>query len=388
MRYLAIDHGQKRIGLAVSDVGQSMAFPHSVLEAGPNLISKIIHIIQEEKIDSVVVGLPLNMDGSQGLQAKAVQAFARVLSSKISLPIIFFDERLSSAEADWKLAGLELSRGKKKKLQDAVAAASFLQVFLDEQKISEEHGDVISKAGLEIIRLETSRQVAQKALDIFSLSARRAIDERGVFFCALSGGASPKEFFTLAATETMLEWTKIHLFWADERCVGPEHPDSNFHLAETLFLSKSPIPRDNIHRIEAELHDPHQAAENYERTIRDVFSLSAGGMPEFDLVILGLGEDGHTALLLPGTDTVHVEDHLAVAVSSVTVSHSRITLTVPVLLAARKLMFLITGTQKARIVDTVLDESPDAQRWPVHSLWPAREKMVWLLDAEAASMLR
>jgi len=384
MRYLAIDHGQKRIGLAVSDAGESMAFPHSVLEVGPNLISRIIRVIQQERIEAIVVGLPLNMDGTEGPRAVAAREFAHDLAAKLSLPVFFFDERLSSAEADWKLAGLELTRQKKKKLQDAVAAAVFLQAFLDERKKSES----VSKSAPEIIRLQTPEQVAQKALEIFSLSARAAIEQKGTFFCALGGGDSPKDFFTLLPTDDTLDWTNIHLFWADERCVEPEHPDSNFHLAQTVFLSHVPIPQDNIHRIRAELPDTHQAAREYEQMIRKVFSLSAGQIPEFDLVILGLGEDGHTASLLPGTDAADVQDSLAAVVFSPLLPCPRITLTVPVLLAARKLLFLITGPRKAQIVKTVICESPDSGRWPVHSLWSARQKMTWLLDTESASMLR
>jgi 6-phosphogluconolactonase len=121
--------------------------------------------------------------------------------------------------------------------------------------------------------------------------------------------------------------------------------------------------------------------------IRKVFSLSAGQIPEFDLVILGLGEDGHTASLLPGTDAADVQDSLAAVVFSPSLPYPRITLTVPVLLAARKLLFLITGPRKAQIVKTVICESPDSGRWPVHSLWSARQKMTWLLDTQAASML-
>jgi 6-phosphogluconolactonase len=374
MRYLAIDYGQKRIGLAVSDAGESMAFPLLVVDAESDPLSKIARIIQDERIGAILVGLPLNMDGTEGPQAKAVRLFGQKLSAKVSIEITFFDERLSSSDADWKLSGLELTRGKKKKIQDAVAAASFLQTFLDDKR-----NDKIP----EIVRLQTSQQVAQKALEIFSLCACEAIEQRGSFTCAISGGDSPKELFALLAAEPSLDWKHIHIFWADERGVGPQHPDSNFNLANTAFLSKVPIPQDNIHRIKTELPDIHLAAKLYEQTLADML----GSVPEFDLIVLGLGADGHTASLLPGSQVIGIQDRLTAVVDMPTHSHPRVTLTVPVLLNAHKLLFLICGFQKAHIVNSVLHETPAPDRWPVHALWAARQKMTWLLDSEAARLL-
>jgi 6-phosphogluconolactonase len=375
MRYLAIDYGQKRTGLAVSDAGESMAFPHSVLEANADMVAQIVRIIRQERIDVIVVGLPLNMDGTEGPQAKAVRLFGQKLSAKVSMEITYFDERLSSSDADWKLSGLELTRGKKKKLQDAIAAAVFLQAFLDERKKA--------NSTPEIIRLQTSRQVAQKALEIFSLCACNAIERKGIFTCAISGGDSPKEFFELLPTVQSLDWKHIHIFWADERGVGPQHPDSNFNLANTAFLSKVPIPQDNIHRVQTELSDIHQAAKLYEQTLQD----RLGSVPEFDLILLGLGTDGHTASLLPVSQVIDIKDRLTAVVDRPSHPHSRVTLTVPVLLSAHKLLFLICGPQKAQIVHDVLSESSVPQHWPVHALWPARQKMTWLLDFDAASLL-
>jgi 6-phosphogluconolactonase len=375
MRYLAIDYGQKRIGLAVSDAGESMAFPLLVVDADSDPLSKIARIIQEERIGAVLVGLPLNMDGTEGPQAKAVRFFGQRLSVKVSIEITFFDERLSSSDADWKLSGLELTRGKKKKLQDAIAAASFLQAFLDEKKKD--------KSAPEIIRLQTPQQVAQKALEIFSLCACDAIVQKGTFACAISGGDSPKEFFSLLPTVQTLDWKHIHIFWADERGVGPQHPDSNFNLANTAFLSKVGIPQDNIHRIKTELPDIHQTAKLYEQTLQD----RLGFVPEFDLILLGLGTDGHTASLLPGSQVIDIKDRLTAVVGRPSHPHPRVTLTVPVLLSAHKLLFLICGSKKAQIVNDVLRGNPDPGRFPVRALWAARQKMTWLLDSEAASML-
>jgi 6-phosphogluconolactonase len=376
MRYLAIDYGQKRIGLAVSDAGESMAFPLLVVDADSDPLSKIAGIIQDERIGAILVGLPLNMDGTEGPQAKAVRLFGQKLSAKVSIEIAFFDERLSSSDADWKLSGLELTRGKKKKLQDAIAAASFLQIFLDEKKKD--------KSAPEIIRLQTSQQVAQKALDIFSLCACDAIERRGIFACAISGGDGPKELFALLAAELSLDWEHIHIFWADERGVGPQHPDSNFNLAHTAFLSKVPIPQENIHRIKTELSGIHQAAKLYEQTLQDVL----GAVAEFDLILLGLGTDGHTASLLPGSQVMDIKDRLTAVVDMPTHLHPRVTLTVPVLLSAHKLLFLICGSGKAQIVHDVLGGNCAPGSFPVQALWAARQKMTWLLDSAAAGLLR
>jgi 6-phosphogluconolactonase len=231
--------------------------------------------------------------------------------------------------------------------------------------------------------LQTSRQVAQKALEIFSLCACDAIERKGIFTCAISGGDSPKEFFELLPTLQSLDWKHIHIFWADERGVKPDHPDSNFNLANTAFLSKVPIPQDNIHRIQTELPDIHQAAKLYEQTLQD----RLGFVPEFDLILLGLGTDGHTASLLPGSQVIDIKDCLTSVVAMPTHLHPRVTLTVPVLLSAHKLLFLICGLHKAQTVNSVLSETPMPDRFPVHALWPARQKMTWLLDFDAASLL-
>jgi 6-phosphogluconolactonase len=375
MRYLAIDYGQKRIGLAVSDAGEAMAFPLLTIDADSDPLSKIAGVIQEERIGAILVGLPLNMDGTEGPQAKAVRLFGRKLSAKVSIEITYFDERLSSSDADWKLSGMELTRGKKKKLQDAIAAASFLQAFLDERKKA--------NSAPEIIRLQTSQQVAQKALEMFSLFARDAIERGGIFTCAISGGDSPKEFFELLPTVQSLDWKRIHIFWADERGVGPQHTDSNFNLANTAFLSKVPIPQENIHRIQTELPDIQRAATLYEQTLQD----RLGSVPEFDLIVLGLGTDGHTASLLPGSQVMDIKDRLAAVVAVPTHPHPRVTLTVPVLLSAHKLLFLICGSGKAQIVHDVLSGNPATGCFPVHTLWPACQKMTWLLDSTAACLL-
>lgn len=374
MRYLAIDLGQKRVGLAISDAGQSMAFPLVVLDAGVGLISRVAQIVQSEKAGAVVIGLPLNMDGSEGPRAKASREFAAQLTKAVSVPITLFDERLSSAEADWKLAGSNFTRDERKKRQDAIAAAVFLQAFLEQQK------EAVNKP--RIVSLPTAQQAAQQAVSFFCDRVRDAVEKRGVCYCALSGGSSPKMFFELLVKES-LDWPRIHFFWADERCVGPDHPDSNYWLAQTSLFSHVPVPQHHIHRVFGEL-PPAAAAEQYQNTIRCVMELQAGQWPVLDVVLLGLGADGHTASLLVGTEVVDNREDIAAAVFSQTMPHTRVTLTVPVLTAARSLLFIITGGSKQEILRETLIPPLRPWQYPVHALWAAVDKMTWFVDAEAA----
>lgn len=374
MRYLAIDLGQKRVGLAISDAGRSMAFPLVVLEAGPGLISRIAEIVRSEKAGSIVIGLPLNMDGSEGPRAKASREFSEQLTKAVSVPITLFDERLSSAEADWKLAGSDLTRDERKKRQDAIAAAVFLQAFLEQQK------EAVDKP--RIVSLPTTLQAAQQAVSFFCDRVRDAIEKRGVCYCALSGGSSPKMFFELLVKES-LDWQRIQFFWADERCVGPDHPDSNYWLAQTSLLAHVPVPQHHIHRVFGEL-PPAEAAEQYQHTICRIMDSQAGQWPILDVVLLGLGADGHTASLLAGTEVVDNQQDIAAAVFSQTMPHTRVTLTAPVLTAARSLLFIITGSSKQEILRETLIPPLRPWQYPVHALWPAVDRMTWFVDAAAA----
>lgn len=377
MRYLAVDPGGKRTGLAVSDIGESMAFPYAVLlESGAELIGKITEIVRNENIGAIVVGLPLNMDGTESAGVKASRQLAAKLEKTASVPVFLFDERLSSADADWKLTTMDLTKDKKKQRQDALAAASFLQAFLDQRKESIPKPHIIKSASL--------MQTAQEAVNFFKDKVQDALAHRGVFNCAISGGSCPILFFELLAGEPSFDWSKIHIFWVDERCVEPNHKDSNFNLAYRFFLSKVAIPAENIHRIYGE-KPAYQAVEEYEQEIRRHFGLSQGQLPIFDVAVMGLGADGHTASLLPGTEVLENQTDLAAQVYSDAVPYTRITLTVPTLSASRSLMFLITGRDKAEIIREVLTYPLRPWQYPVQTLWPAVEKMVWFVDEDAGT---
>jgi 6-phosphogluconolactonase len=230
--------------------------------------------------------------------------------------------------------------------------------------------------------------LAHRAAQWFVSAAREAIGSRGVFHTALSGGQTPKRFFQLLGTASesrSLPWERIHVFWVDERYVPPDSEASNYRLAAETFLDKVDIPPANVHRIPTEYEDINDAAHAYERTIRAVFGLEGPRMPEFDLIVLGMGGDGHTGSLFPNSYATFDTEDLASAVYVLNdKTLNRVTLTHPVLLAARRLVVLVSGREKARTLREVLTSEPDEVRYPIHVLWPVLEKVTWLVDRDAA----
>ncbi len=231
---------------------------------------------------------------------------------------------------------------------------------------------------------------AERSVEFFVADAQKAIRAKDVFYVALSGGHTPRHFFELLGEMDQakkLPWNKIHLFWVDERYVPPVSPQSNYKLAADTFLSKVAIPQNNIHRIPTEYADFHIAAQQYEKTIRDVFNLGEDDIPEFDLIVLGMGADGHTGSLFPNSYAHFDTDDLACVVYVLDDKLNRITLTHPVLCAASHLVVLVSGGEKAAILNKVLNGEPDEVRYPIHSIWPILDKVTWLVDSEAAKCL-
>ncbi len=232
--------------------------------------------------------------------------------------------------------------------------------------------------------------LARRSVDIFINDARNAIEERGVFCVAISGGFTPKRFFELlgeSPESKALEWEKIHLFWVDERYVPPDSPWSNYKLAADTFLGKVPIPEANVHRIPTEESDFKASAWRYEETIRSVFGVKADEVPEFDLMALGMGPDGHTGSMFPDSYAPFDTSDLACVVYVMDQKLNRITLTHPVLRAARHLIVLISGKEKAQILKEVMTSEPDEVKYPIHVLWPVLDKVTWLVDKQAMSLL-
>ncbi|MHC4327391.1 MAG: 6-phosphogluconolactonase [Planctomycetota bacterium] len=232
--------------------------------------------------------------------------------------------------------------------------------------------------------------LAQRSAEIFIADAQKAINAKDVFYVAISGGHTPEHFFKLLGEmpqANSLPWGKIQLFWVDERIVDADSPLSNYKLAADTFLAKVAIPHENVHRIPTDYGDFRAAARCYEETIREVFGVGGERVPEFDLIVLGVGGDGHTGSLFPGSYASFDREDLACAVYVLDDDPNRITLTPPVLCAASRLIVLACGREKAEILKDILTSEPDEVRYPIHALWPVLDKITWLVDIDAARSL-
>jgi 6-phosphogluconolactonase len=234
--------------------------------------------------------------------------------------------------------------------------------------------------------------LARTAADEFQVYAWEAIRARGRFTVALAGGDTPRAVYAqIAATwkewpDGPLDWNRVHVFWGDERHVPPSDPRSNFRMARENLIARVPIPRENVHRVPAEFPDPRDAASKYEVTLREFFDLEAGGFPGFDLVILGMGADGHTASLFPDGDAIEEERRLAVAAPGPgdRVGEWRITLTLPVLNRAASIVVLVSGAGKAAMLRRVLEGPETEPLVPIQRINPKSGSLVWIVDHEAA----
>ncbi|MHC4551203.1 MAG: 6-phosphogluconolactonase [Planctomycetota bacterium] len=248
---------------------------------------------------------------------------------------------------------------------------------------------LLQKDKYKIVKVDDNNQLALRALELFIQSARDAIDQRGVFYVAISGGSTPSVFYELLSEESsysQIDWEKVHLFWVDERCVHPSADASNFGMAVHTFLLDVPIPDENVHRVTGEETDYAKAAKEYAQTILDVFGLTEGNLPEFDLIMLGMGADAHIASLMSNSYALFDRDDLVSAVYLLD-GFSRITLTVPVLKHARQLVVLISGQAKAEIVREVFEAEPDVVKYPVHSLWSILDRVTWIMDQQAGAFV-
>jgi 6-phosphogluconolactonase len=228
-----------------------------------------------------------------------------------------------------------------------------------------------------------AKALAGAAAEHFVSLAKSAVAERGVFSVAFSGGDTPRALYALLAGPEFsgqIPWDKTHVFWGDERCVPPEHPDSNYGGAQTLLLSKVPLPAENLHRIKCE-SSPERAAAEYEAELRGFF----GASPDFDLVLLGVGKEGHTASLFPGGSALNEKRHWAAAQFLPKIPAWRITLTPVALNAAANVCFLVSGEDKAGVIRQIFLEGGGLL--PVHLIRPRSGRLLWLLDSAAASRL-
>lgn len=237
----------------------------------------------------------------------------------------------------------------------------------------------------------TPAEVARTGAQLFTDTAVKAVETRGVARIAISGGSTPKAMFAMLADPAQpfvaqVPWSKLDLFWVDERCVPPDHPDSNYRMTKEALLSKVPIPADRVHRIEGELV-PEVAAARYESVIRNAFRLEGAETPTFDLILLGMGDDGHTASLFPHTEALNDMTHIAVANYVPQKDSWRVTLTWPVINQGREVTFLIEGAGKAQVVHDVFLGPYQPETYPSQIIRPANGRLTLLLDAAAASKL-
>ena len=242
---------------------------------------------------------------------------------------------------------------------------------------------------MEIRTLTTPQELFAAAAEEVVRAANEAVAQRGRFSIALAGGSTPKSLYNLLATNarTALPWDRMFFFWGDERHVPPTDPDSNYRMADEAMLSKIPVTAGNVCRIKAENPDAASVAEDYEQTLRKFFQTEPGQFPSFDLILLGMGPDGHTASLFPGTAALQEKSRLVVANWVEKLKASRITLTLPVLNAARCVMFLVSGTDKASVLRAVLEEDVPGEQYPSKLVRPRQGKLIWLIDRAAASLL-
>jgi 6-phosphogluconolactonase len=238
-----------------------------------------------------------------------------------------------------------------------------------------------------------SQELSRLAAEEFVQLARKAEREKGWFTVALSGGSTPKTLYSMLADHkepyrAQLPWKNIHFFWTDERHVPPDHFDSNYRMVNETMLSKVPASTENVHRIKTEIGDANKVASDYEETLRKFFQLREGELPRFDLVLLGLGSDGHTASIFPKSEVIKEADRLVVAPWIEKLKSHRITLTAPVLTNAATAIFLVSGVDKAEALRSVLESDYDPESLPAQLIRPASGEITWLIDKDAASKLR
>ena len=231
-----------------------------------------------------------------------------------------------------------------------------------------------------------AQELARGAAEYLVARSGEAVAQKGFFTVALSGGSTPKALFQLLADpdepfHTQVPWSRAHFFWSDERHVPPDHPDSNYRMAHEAMLSRVPVPESNVHRVHSENPDANAAAAEYEQTI---LQLTKQTLPQLDLILLGLGPDGHTASIFPGSEVLHETKRLVAAPWVEKFNAYRITMTLPLLNNGAAVLFLVSAAEKAEIVKQVI-EGP--KLFPAQHVEPTHGQVIWMLDKDAAKNL-
>jgi len=246
----------------------------------------------------------------------------------------------------------------------------------------------------QVARFPTADAVVADAAGRFVTAAAQAVRETGRFVVALAGGSTPKRLYELLSTPEYarkVDWARTHVFFGDERCVPPEDPASNYRMARLALLDRVPVAATNVHRMRGE-DDPAEAAAAYERQLRTTFATPSGpptlrGDGRFHLVLLGMGDNGHTASLFPGLSAVRERQRWVMAEHVAEVGAWRVTLTPPVLNAAAQVLFLVLGAEKAPMLKRVLQGPAQPDALPAQAIAPQDGALTWLVDAAAAAGL-
>ncbi len=234
--------------------------------------------------------------------------------------------------------------------------------------------------------------VSRAAAEEFVRRAAEAIAARERFVVALSGGSTPKRLYELLAGPSLrsqVDWGRVEVFWGDERCVPPDNKDSNYHMAQEAMLSRLPIPPDRVHRMQAERPDLDAAARDYQAMIARTFGVDAGAPapPAFDLILLGMGPDGHTASLFPDTTALAETTRWVVVNHVPKFAANRLTMTYPLLNSALEVLFVVAGADKADRLAEILEGPADPRRLPSQRVRPANGLLAWYVDRQASARL-
>ncbi len=240
----------------------------------------------------------------------------------------------------------------------------------------------------EALRRAAADEILRIALDV--------VTKRKIFTFALSGGRTPKPLYQLlggegdASYRAKMPWPQVHLFWSDERPVPADHPDSNYGMVRGAMLEKLSLTRKQVHRIRTEGLNPAQAAHEHQRELKDFFTqnlMLRYDVPRFDLILLGMGPDGHVAGLFPNSEALRERRLLVTAPKPTPSGQQRITLTMPVINMASNVIVLVSGADKAEAVKTALEGAPEADRCPAQAVKPSDGRLIWIVDKAAASLL-
>jgi 6-phosphogluconolactonase len=273
------------------------------------------------------------------------------------------------------------------------ASPAFPLSQLDEREDPRAEGAILDFGPRgQVVIVPDGPALARTAAEHFVRAVEEAVAERGYAFVALSGGSTPKQMGTILAREpyrSRIPWDRVHIFWGDERWVPLGSPESNAGEARRGFLDLVPIPPGNVHPWNTAAESPQEAAATYETLLRELFT-EPSRVPRFDLVMLGMGEDGHTASLFPNTGALVADGRLAVANYVPRMDASRLTLTAPVLNAGREILFLVGGPGKADTLEAVLEGPELPATFPAQLIRPALPdgRLYWLVDEDAGAKLR